>query len=490
MSQSIGPAEASGVRSFAPYTPYQLALREYVPPRGFWMPGERDRLMQAWEAYQRRRPPIRWRLPDLDRTSPSDVARVGTRGALAWARRFVYEELVSAGLQVLSDQVSEAVAQEAAAQPAGDPEWLVQEGTDFVYGAAWVETYRDTSVWPLEAVSTWNVFTYDPAFRVNVRSDPGDVIPLSDTFRTSVTSPGPYVSGYSNPLWVGGFHTGRLVAQWFNASGTPDTVGLATQALPLGEPGRVTAMPSVTSWALAGARMSSPYAQGYQASYAAPEAYAEPAPHWAKPKRQVKVRNRRPERKLKMPLYKRVLFVWALEQITEASDLLGAVYKALPQEVRRACRQRWVEGEFARGVRRPAKVPPASVQAACIRDNWRFLDAEGVYREVVWESLSDLLVGAVGQAVASASAGIHRRSAPIINPQHFEGADQERVRNALSPNLPTQGLEAWVTGRAARERRQSRDQAVRDFAIDEGIRRRRNRQAEIARRKAYRQGIT
>lgn len=189
----------------------------------------------------------------------------------------------------------------------------------------------------------------------------------------------------------------------------------------------------------------------------------------------VRVLTRR-EAKLRMPAYRRALVVQALENTLEGCDLVDALFKALPQVVQRAARQRWVEGEFARGVERPNRKMPCEAQAAAVFEHRRFLEGEAVLREVVWMNMEDWAYGVLGKPTAEAVSRVQARSGGTISPGY---------EHSLAPGLPLEEIEQAVTGRAARARRPPSAE-VRAFAIDEQRRRSRNRRAELQRRVAYR----
>lgn len=199
----------------------------------------------------------------------------------------------------------------------------------------------------------------------------------------------------------------------------------------------------------------------------------EPPPPPPKPPRY----TRGKERKLSMPFYKRWLVTKVLEQTTEACDAVKAVYNSLPPQVRRAVRQRWVEGEFERGVMRPAKVPPCNVLAQAVYDWAEYLDADGVVRELMWNHVQDEIIGRFGQVGAGAVARVQKRSG--------DGTATRLGYDAL-PESVMESLEAAITQREARHRRQAMDPRAQRVAIDERMRRVRNRAADRARRAAYR----
>lgn len=190
----------------------------------------------------------------------------------------------------------------------------------------------------------------------------------------------------------------------------------------------------------------------------------------------MRVPRGRGEQKLTMPRYRRWLFVRALEGLLEACDIVDALWKALPAPIRKIERQRWVEGEFERGEERPAKSIPCNEKIPILARNTRFLEAEPVMRELLWQEIEDWLYGKSGQYSADALGRVQKRSGGTVSPGYDHWA---------APPLPTEQVEQFVTGRAERDARPS-SWAVRQAVVDEMRRRTRNRSAEKARRAAYR----
>jgi hypothetical protein len=189
------------------------------------------------------------------------------------------------------------------------------------------------------------------------------------------------------------------------------------------------------------------------------------------------------ERKIRLPGWKKWMVVRLLETAAEASDALGAIYNALPAELRKATRQQWVEGEFDKGVLRPARELPDQYKLLAIAQHWRLLDAEGVVRELLWETLEDKYYGHVGTAAIRAQGRMGHESRHTTAPDPYLGQPTDN-QHPLQPRIPD-GIEEWVTGRKAREARQT-ETVGRSIAIAEATRRRQARGAEIARRQAYR----
>ena len=184
------------------------------------------------------------------------------------------------------------------------------------------------------------------------------------------------------------------------------------------------------------------------------------------------------ERKIRVPPWKQQSIVKLLSGVTEACDAIEAVFNALPREVKRAERQRWVEREFKRGVRRPTKGMPCSQKLVSIYRNAKYLSPEGVVRELLWQQIEDYLYALRSQLLGNAA-----RERNQLGPGGWTALQEDGWSNF---RYDLERYEQLVTGRAEREAIQSNQMAVRDFAIAETKRRRQNWKAEVARRTAYR----
>lgn len=121
------------------------------------------------------------------------------------------------------------------------------------------------------------------------------------------------------------------------------------------------------------------------------------------------------ERKLRIGRYHRSLLFKVLEGLTEVCDAVGALYNALPGCVRRATRGNYVQREFEKGNRRPAKDVPCNLKAAAVARYWRLLSPSGVVRELLWEWLQDQVIGRSSQAFAQGVAlGLQGRRSPAL----------------------------------------------------------------------------
>lgn len=177
--------------------------------------------------------------------------------------------------------------------------------------------------------------------------------------------------------------------------------------------------------------------------------------------------------------YSAINAIRVLSHVTEARDLVDAIWASQPPEVQRGERQRWVEKQFAMGVLRPSREMPiwAKIESL-IRTQGRYLDGDGMIREVWAETLEDLAYGLVGRHTARAVGGLTGSPAPTTSP----GYD-----HPLAPEIP--GLAAAlapVRDREARHARQAQSQRTREYAVAEQRRRSENRRAETTRRQAYR----
>lgn len=297
-------------------------------------------------------------------------------------------------------------------------------------------------------------------------------------------------------------------------------IGVDESPVPVTEPERAPASDPVTvpfpaplPFNLVGLRRSNAWPQGYEQGYALPQ--PDPLAAWRAQQQQAareaaaeavgieaapapvlppifaRIPHKGRETKLRTRAWRGHIAVRVLEEVVERGDQVQALWYALPEEVRKACRQRWVEGQFAAGVRRPAKVPPRIEMAKCIARHHRFLDPEGVVRELAWEALEDRIYGRLGQVTGRGLGRFQKSASGTVSPNAPNVWDGELGDGAhpLAPRLPLDALQEAVTQRRARDRERRNDALVRQFAIDEAKRRRSNRRAEMARRRAYREAV-
>lgn len=186
------------------------------------------------------------------------------------------------------------------------------------------------------------------------------------------------------------------------------------------------------------------------------------------PPRPKKTRFR--ERKLRLGNYHGHIVVRVLEAATETSDLLGALFKALPLAVQRFYRNEYVLDEFAHGNRRPMRDPPDEYKARALWEQWRLLSPGPVVREVLWEYMSDMLHGAVGQDVAKlmqtgAKSSRISGGSGMMSPEWGD-----RDHDPMRPRIPEplmKWMEGIVTQRAARHAAED-PLLTRDWAIRRG----------------------
>lgn len=294
-----------------------------------------------------------------------------------------------------------------------------------------------------------------------------------------------------NPGFVTHKHTAW--AKWTGANTAPADLPQPSRKPPQPVPldGDREAFKGALSWAMAARKEpQSGFPNGWDGGYTVPgELGLVVLPRTrTRPQRQGPPPPPKPPRyrggselKLTMGAYKRMLVVRVLEAATETQDFIGAVHNALPKEIQRICRQRWVEREFARGVTRPSRSMPAADKALCIYQFFRFLDPEGVVREILWEHIQDALIGRSGQALAGGLAGATGgRRTQALTSSNALGNTSDAMADLIGK------LQDTVTGREARQARQTKDELVRQEAIAERIRRTNNRAAERHRRQEFR----
>lgn len=278
------------------------------------------------------------------------------------------------------------------------------------------------------------------------------------------------------------YFNGRITAtaEWLGDA-TPYADIAPTPAGPLLLPSGGGPGPFVHGWASSAQRVSNAWPQGYAAGYAMPEGQAD---LFRVDEQEAAERSDTPTRpkpgvhelKLTMRVYKKLVAVRVMEQLTEATDAVGAVFRALPKDVQRAVRQRWVERQFNMGVDRPAKSLPTLDKIDAIIAYRHLLDPEGIVRELLFETWSDAVIGTVGHTVSAAASNLIKRS----------GAIAPGVDHPLRPDLPLDQVAEIITRRRERYARQAATDQVRDFAIAEQRRRRAGWQGEATRRAAYR----
>lgn len=380
----------------------------------------------------------------------------GAASPIGMGARIVARELVQRGiLQALDMALAQGWApQRGVAQPlyfpvpggiAADPAWVRSQGpgggSEFtstgVAGPYPADNFGIAGAW-----RTWfdtGLFTGATAYEATL-SAPNTPAPGLDT-----------VTWYAAWEWTGPATT---PAEALALRPTVTAPGVLAVALALGQ-----STPAPTwrqaatrgrfvrgySQGLQGAKPADPLA--YQGGYSAgpPGRAAAPAPRNARSP-EARGRNRR----LNPKLEKKIAATGAAKGLmgvlgaaTEGMDAIDAVYMALPPELRRAVRNAWVQREFDRGVRRPAKQIPHSLKLRTIAENLSLLSPEGVVRELAWEAFEDVYYGIVGRAVGRGVNKITRSRNP--HPTASPGYE-----HALSPRLPTEDLEAWVTMREGR----------------------------------------
>lgn len=144
-----------------------------------------------------------------------------------------------------------------------------------------------------------------------------------------------------------------------------------------------------------------------------------------------------------------------LEAMTETGDAIGALFNALPPDIRRAMRREYLNTFFGEDdvwdfghSKRPPRELPVAWQLRALQRHWREIDPMGAVRELAWETVSDTVYGLMGRASVAAQERAIRRFATNVSPG-FE--------HPLSPQLPLQDIGQQITGRFARENRQRRE---------------------------------
>lgn len=268
------------------------------------------------------------------------------------------------------------------------------------------------------------------------------------------------------------------------------------------------------AWADRAPAVSSPWPQGWKGGYSPPPAASSVAVtrSSAQPMRETKTETqprRARERKTVVisPAMRQVLQSTTqgralLEWLLEAGDAIGAVFKALPPQIRRIAQQQWYEEQFSQGNMQPGRISPDAMAATIVRE-FRWLDAEGVVRELAWENFQDSLYG-------MSSQGIQQALTRILG-NRFQGAQGTISPNwdhFLDPSLPFAGpytvinqykMKEWVpaqplhwvmqaiTGRAERDARfmTNGSAELRIRAIQETARRKADRQGRRNRARDY-----
>lgn len=426
-------------------------------------------------------------------------------GPISAIGRTVLQEIIRQGIeeQVIAEWLQSPAAQQAAQNPGSqwtaggrvtfaDPRWVLTQGPGGgdVFTTTGISGPYPNSTGTTFAWNTWYEFGLFPGAVAYEATYQGPLVP----------PPGDFVTWYSSWTWTG---PGTTPADGVALRPTTES----TPPLPMdGERGtrrrswREAVQKAINEWPLGRVTSNrlrddadgSGDRQGPPGGAAdGPGWFTAPRPPDGPPER---FPTRARERKLKMMPYKKWLFVKALETATEACDLIGAVYNALPTQIRRIHRQRWVEGEFKRGVKRPTRQPPCLEKAKGIFENWRFLEVDAVVREILWEQVQDFLIGKIGEKQANALATIAKRSAPSFNMDamaNWEGRGEGPNTNAFHNTVPEplmNWLQEQITQRAQRDVQRSavNTALVRDAAIRERVRRRKMRRAEWQRRVAYR----
>lgn len=182
----------------------------------------------------------------------------------------------------------------------------------------------------------------------------------------------------------------------------------------------------------------------------------QPKPERQGPPKVPRYTNRTRELKVRMAPYKRMLVVKALEGITESCDAISAIYKAMPAERRREWRNDWVREEFANGVKRPSRDIPCDEKAKLIFQHYDEIDVDQMIRELIWETISDELIGQFGQWQAKALGDLTGRSqvtfgwtqptGPGDNTSQQDGMNGIRSDNPLANTGPPKPFMDWLQG--------------------------------------------
>lgn len=168
---------------------------------------------------------------------------------------------------------------------------------------------------------------------------------------------------------------------------------------------------------------SPPYARPAQrvtlSPYAEPE-YNPRARHTLRPPTTTRDGGREQERKLR-PTSRAAgnLLWWSINQVTEACDLVGALYKALPAEVRRPYeRKASARGKYSNWLRyqqngswmrqRENAVLGCHQQAAIVVKHFKDLPIDQAMYNVMWEQLTDFVYGTLSQGTNPISRRVGR----------------------------------------------------------------------------------
>lgn len=248
--------------------------------------------------------------------------------------------------------------------------------------------------------------------------------------------------------------------------------------------------PMRIGWREAALRKSNEWPQGYERRYKVPNRDAE-AEAVARAKGERITRNpsntpypRRHEKKLTVKGPGATVVGAILEHALERKDDLDALWFALHPSIRKAYRNEWVKGEFERGVMRPNRQPPEWVKAQAVWEQRHLIDKEGAVRELVWARVEDMLYGLASKPTDRATKSVERSRRGTFSPdrdfQHWADAPSALV--AQYANL----LEERITGRQERAERGWENPAIREFALADALKRRRDMKATIRRKLAYR----
>lgn len=217
---------------------------------------------------------------------------------------------------------------------------------------------------------------------------------------------------------------------------------------------------------------------------------------------------RRKERKINIGARGVVLggIRFSLEALLEAGDAIQAVFQALPREIKDRVRtrafergiQEWIDAND--GTRFRGAGPSVSDMLEAIYEHAHLLDAEGVVRELAWESLQDYAYGRLGQLGMAALKRLGMSNPTTISPG--TGVDGDfSAPHVLDPQIPTgvnadgshqplRFVQEAITGRRAREERQSRTDYAQEVRRQERQRWRDETAARVARSRAYRAAMS